>query len=377
VSYLYVGVDIGKQHHHIAVVDDHGTLISSQRVPNDQAHLQTVIKQICHRRRNIRWGIDINTGPSSLLIALLHRRALDVRYINGHLFAHIAPAFSGERKTDVADALVIAHTLRTRDDLPAITPGDPAQAQLQVLTEHRRGLVEQRVRTIMRMQAVLTTISPALAGVLDITLRGPVHILAHWQTPAAIRRVGAEQIHALLRQYKVNNAKQLTAAVITAARGQTIRTAGEATNAAVLGQLALDLPDVNARIDAADTQIAEALAEHPLAEIVLSMPGVGPILSAEFLAHAGGPDTHTTASRLAAHAGFAPVNRDSGTTSGNLRRPHRFHRTLRRVFLMSALSAIRSHPESAAYYQRKVRHEALHDQVEVRDHHLFAVAAAK
>lgn len=72
----------------------------------------------------------------------------------------------------------------------------------------------------MRMQAVLTTISPALAGVLDLTLRGPLHILAHWQTPAALRRAGPEQIHALLRQYKVNNGRHLTAAVITAARGR-------------------------------------------------------------------------------------------------------------------------------------------------------------
>jgi transposase len=62
------------------------------------------------------------------------------------------------------------------------------------------------------------------------------------------------------------------------------------------------------------------------------------------------PGAHTTPSRLAAHAGFAPINRDSGSVSGNLKRPHR---TLRRVFLMSALTAIRWHPESTAYYQSK------------------------
>ena len=30
-----------------------------------------------------------------------------------------------------------------------------------------------------------------------------------------------------------------------------------------------------------------------------------------------------------------------------------------------------------SYYLREVRHEALHDRVEVRDHHLLAVAAAR
>ncbi|HLL64278.1 MAG TPA: IS110 family transposase [Micromonosporaceae bacterium] len=361
MSYLYVGVDIGKQHHHIAVVNERGTQVTSQQVPNDQARLQAMIKQICHRRRNVRWAVDIISGPAALLVTLLHARHLDVRYVNGYLFAHIAPAFNGEHKTDAADAVVIAQTLRTRDDLPVIAPHDPARDHLLVLTEHRRDLVEQRVRTIMRMQAVLTSISPALGQVLDLSLRGPVHILTQWQTPTAIRKAGYDQIHALLKQYKVNNAKPLAAAVIAAARAQTIRTAGEAAYAAVLGQLATDLRDLTWRIEAVDAQIADALASHPLAEIVLSMPGMGTILSAEFLAHTG-TDTHPTPSRLAAHAGFAPVNRDSGSVTGNLKRPHRFHRVLRRVFLMSALTALKSHPESTAYYRRKRAEGMTHRQ---------------
>jgi hypothetical protein len=248
--------------------------------------------------------------------------------------------------------VVIARTLRTRDDLPVIESNDPARDHLLVLTEHRRDLVEQRVRTIMRMQTVLTSISPALGQVLDLSLRGPVHILTQWRTPAAIRKAGYDQIHALLKQYKINNAKPLAAAVVAAARAQTIHIAGEAAYAAVLGRLAIDLRDLTWRIETVEAQIADALAGHPLAEIVLSMPGMGTILTAESLAHAG-TDTHPTPSRLAAHAGFAPVNRDSGSVTGNLKRPHRFHRVLRRVFLMSALTALKSHPESTAYYRRK------------------------
>jgi hypothetical protein len=88
---------------------------------------------------------------------------------------------------------------------------------------------------------------------------------------------------------------------------------------------------------------------------------MGTILTAEFLAHAGA-DTHTTPSRLAAHAGFAPINRDSGGVSGNLKRPQRFHRVLRRVFMMSALSAIHSHAESTTYYRRKRAEGMTHRQ---------------
>ncbi|MGV0785281.1 transposase, partial [Mycolicibacterium sp. XJ775] len=51
--------------------------------------------------------------------------------------------------------------------------------------------------------------------------------------------------------------------------------------------------------------------------------------------------------------GLAPVSRDSGTRTGNLRTPKRYSRRLRRVMYMSALTAIRCDPHSKAYYQRK------------------------
>jgi len=47
-----------------------------------------------------------------------------------------------------------------------------------------------------------------------------------------------------------------------------------------------------------------------------------------------------------------------------------------RVMYMSALAAVRCDPTSRAYYQRKVRHEALDVRGEVEDLRRLAVAAA-
>ena len=58
-----------------------------------------------------------------------------------------------------------------------------------------------------------------------------------------------------------------------------------------------------------------------------------------------------TPNRLAAYAGLAPVPRDSGRVQGNLRRPKRYHRALRRVFYLAALSAMkRENSPSRAFY---------------------------
>lgn len=111
---------------------------------------------------------------------------------------------------------------------------------------------------------------------------------------------------------------------------------------------------LNEKITETDKLIEGRFREHELAEVIASMPGIGPVLGAEFLAATGGNlDAFPTADRLASFAGAAPAPRDSGKASGNLHRPQRYHRRLLRVFYTSALVSIRSDPNSRRLYDRK------------------------
>jgi hypothetical protein len=60
-----------------------------------------------------------------------------------------------------------------------------------------------------------------------------------------------------------------------------------------------------------------------------------------------------TADRLAGFGGVAPVPRDSGKISGNLRRPQRYNHRLQRVFYSSALFSIQHGEESLRFYDRE------------------------
>ena len=78
-----------------------------------------------------------------------------------------------------------------------------------------------------------------------------------------------------------------------------------------------------------DAQLTDRFRQHEAAEILLSVPGFGPVLAATFLANIGGNlNGFDTVDRLAAVAGLAPVPYDSGRISGNLHRPRRFNRRL-------------------------------------------------
>lgn len=75
------------------------------------------------------------------------------------------------------------------------------------------------------------------------------------------------------------------------------------------------------------------------------MPGMGAVLTAEFIATAGDLTRFRSPAALAAAAGLAPVLRQSGH-SRTLRRARRGDRDLKRIFYQSAFSAFANHPES-------------------------------
>ena len=139
-----------------------------------------------------------------------------------------------------------------------------------------------------------------------------------------------------------------------AAERQHTAVAGEKAIAKMVLTLAKEVMALNEKIAETDKLIEGRFREHELAEVILSMPGMGPRLGAEFLVAVGGSlDGFPTADRLAAFGGVAPAPHDSGKTSGNLRRPQRYHRRLQRVFYTSALVSSWSDPNSKRFYDRK------------------------
>ena len=101
---------------------------------------------------------------------------------------------------------------------------------------------------------------------------------------------------------------------------------------------------LNEQIAGMDKLIGGRSREHELADIVLSVSGIGTTLGAEFPAAVGGSlDESDSPDALAA---FAPAPRDSGKICGNLHRPLAYLRRLQRVFYTSALISVRYDPNS-------------------------------
>jgi transposase len=109
-----------------------------------------------------------------------------------------------------------------------------------------------------------------------------------------------------------------------------------------------------AQLAALEQDLDRRVRESPLwqekAELLQSVPGVGPVLCWTLLSHL--PELGQIGDKpLAALAGLAPFNCDSGTLRGQ-RHIWGGRAELRRALYMAALSAMRFNPTIAAFYQR-------------------------
>lgn len=258
----------------------------------------------------------------------------------------------------------IADQARMRRDLQPLQEWDEIAVDLKILTARRYDLAADRTRAINRMRAQLLEYFPALERTFDYAAsKAALILLTGYQTPAGLRWIGPSRLAAWLKNRKVRGAQAMADAAVAAAQAQHTAVAGESTAAAVVNTLARSVLALDEEIAAIGARIAARFREHRDAKVILSMPGMGPLLGAEFSACTGGDmDAFGSAGRLAGVAGLAPVPRDSGRISGNMRRPHRYHRRLLRVLYLSAQIAARFCPTSTAFYDRKRAEGKSHKQ---------------
>jgi len=352
---VWAGVDAGKGHHWAAVVDETGATLWSRKIDNDETAILTAIGEIMSLAEEVHWAVDISGTASALLLALLAAHGLTAVYVPGRTVNRMAGAYRGEAKTDARDAYVIAETARHRSDFTVIDVPAQLAADLALLTAHRADLIADRVRMINRLRDVLTGIFPALERAFDYSAhKGALVLLTGYQTPAAIRRCGHTRLTAWLDRRNVRGADQVAATALDAARAQQTMLPGEDIAAGIVADLAKQILALDDRLKRLDAQIRDRFRTHPQAEVIESLPGIGPILGAEFLVSAGDLAAYTDAGHLASAAGLVPVPRDSGRRTGNMHRPKRYSRRLRRVFYMSAqTSIIRPGPNRDFYLKKR------------------------
>ena len=110
---------------------------------------------------------------------------------------------------------------------------------------------------------------------------------------------------------------------------------------------------------AVEQQIKELIQADPrlkeLFDLMVSVPGIGPVIATELLITTNDMQTINDPKKLACHAGVAPFEYRSGSSiRGKTRVSHQARKRLKSLLLMGTMSAIQVKGDLQEYYLRKL-----------------------
>jgi transposase len=221
-------------------------------------------------------------------------------------------------KSDGADAHMLADMVRTDSHQLRPVAGDSAQAEaIKVVSRAHKTMIWERTRHTQRLRHGLRDYFPAaLEAFDDLAAPDALELLARAPEPASAAKLTLAQIRAALKRAGRRGDIDTKAKKIQAAlRGEHLGQPGVVAQAyAVTTCSAVAvLATLGEQIKALQGQVEQHFGQHPDAEIILSQPGLGPILGARVLAEFGDdPDRYTSAKARKNYAGTSPITRASG-----------------------------------------------------------------
>lgn len=360
----FVGIDVALQTHRVAVLDRDGEAVGQSFTIAATKDGFTTLLQTLRAR---------GATPAKTLVGL---------EATGHLWENLEAAVVGagyraivlnpvqtrryrdlvrrKAKTDDIDAHVIAGLLRSGEARHSYVPDEQIQS-LRELARLRARLMDDRQDYLRQLIAQLDVVLPEHRTALgDLTTARARGILAAFPTaphlaqasPRAIRRAATD---AGARGFSLDDAmavrdtarRSIYSGKAAAARAHVVRTL-----VSQIERLITAITDLD-RAATALLPPSEPGTGPSDAELLLTIPGIGPHTAATLLGELGALARFTEARALVAYVGFYPVISESGTRAATPRLSPAGSRIARHALYMAAVNAIRCSAEWRTVYLRK------------------------
>jgi transposase len=327
VALLFVGDDWAEAHHDVELMDATGRRLVKARLPEGvvgMARLHAMIGEQLGEdaeEAEVLVGIETERGP---WVAALVAAGYTVYAINPLQVARYRERHSvSGAKSDAADAHTLADMVRTDShQLRPVAADTPRAGAVKVVTRAHKTLIWERTRHTQRLRHALREYFPAaLEAFGDLDAPDAVELLAKAPDPASAARLTIAQISAALTRARRRNVAEKAARIQAVLRGEhlgqpeVLTAAYVATTRAAVAVLGT----LNEQVTVLQGQVDAHFGQHPDAKIILSQPGLGPILGARVLAEFGDdPDRYTDARSRKNYAGTSPITRASGKRRSSL-----------------------------------------------------------
>lgn len=248
------------------------------------------------------------------------------------------------RKTDVADSVWIAQLVEHGLVRPSFVPPEPIR-ELRDFTRHRRVLVEERTRTIQRLEKVLQDAGIKLTSVASTVLTKSGRAILE-------AMLAGEEDPATLADLALGRLRPKIPALVDALTGDF-----RVAHHGVLVRQLLDQVDfLDAQTEQIDAEISHRVQQHEeLIERLQTIPGVARKSAIGLIAEIGTDMTvFPTPAHLASWAGICPGNNASGGKARSGRTRHG-PVALKTVLTEAAQAAARTKGTYLAAHYHRIR----------------------
>ncbi|MEE9299162.1 MAG: IS110 family transposase [Acidimicrobiia bacterium] len=316
---IFVGDDWAEAHHDVCVMDEAGERLTGRRLPEGLDGIggfHDLVAGYASDPSQVVVGIETDRGlwVGALVAAGYQVYAINPVAVSRYRDRH---GVSGA-KSDAGDAKVLADLVRTDRHNHRPIAGDSDLAEgIKVLARAHQNLIWVRNRHTNMWRSALREYYPAaLEAFDDLHHRDALAVLGRAPTPAAGRSLTRPQIKAALRRGgRQRNFDRRTETIRAALRtdqlqgSEAVTEAFAATTRAAIGIIG----ELNTQIAGLEAELSAHFEQHPDADILRSLPGLGVILGARVLGEFGDdPNRYADVKSRRNYAGTSPITRASG-----------------------------------------------------------------
>lgn len=355
---VFVGHDWAEAHHDVLVEDRDGRRLGGGRLPDGLEGVARFHELVAPHAEEPAEVVVATETDRGLFVGALVAAGYTVLAVNPMSTSRYRERHTTSgAKSDPGDALVLAELARTDCHNHRPVAGDTELAEtVKVLARTHQSLIWTRQRQVNQLRSTLREFYPAaLEAFPELGHHDALAVLAIASTPALGRQASRSKIAAALRRGGRQRRIDARAEEIQAALRTDQLTApplvAEAMGSTVVALVAI-ATELTAQIDRIETDLAASFDQHPDAEIIRSLPGLGMTLGARVLAEFGDdPNRYADAKSRKNYAGTSPITRASGKSHVVLARYARNKRLADACYLW-AFATLTHSPGAKAFYDQ-------------------------
>lgn len=350
----YAGIDVGKAHHFVAVVDERSEALSRSRrfAATDEGF--SLLRERLGEPDDCLVVMEATGHYWCNLAARLQQWGFAFVLLNPLRTHRFAQEDLQRGKTDRVDALMLARFgAQKRPDATEL----PAELSEEIgeFVRLRDGAVQElgdRTRQLSRHVDLGFPEFQRHVKTLDSTLA--LFLLAKYPTAKSWIRVSARTLGGLKYDGRHRVGEELARALVTDAKRSVGSRHGQSAQLGVR-YCCRDIVELKERIAELDRLLEESIDRHDAGKLLLSIDGVGLQSAARVVAAVGDPAKFSSGKAFAAYLGVVPATRHSGSRTPRRAPTSSFgNHELRRALWMPTIGAVRRNPWLQATYERLV-----------------------